>query len=401
MDVRTVRRVGRRYDLVVVVSLLWFMVQFLRFVFPPLFETFQADYGVSNTDVGVLFTLLMIAYSLVQFPAGALSDRFGRPSIMLVGVGLFGGAAVLVAMSPNFVILSIFCVLLGLGTGPHKAVAVPLLSDQYGDRTGRALGVMDTIGQFGGMVAPLAVVFFSTIFVWQGVFIFSALVSGVLAVMLVLVVRESSSLSLWVVPEERATNGGPQNETYLSTFADRRLLAFVFVATLFTFAWNGFSAFFPLLLTTEKGISPEFASIQYSLLFVASLSQTITGDVSDRIGRLEIGSVLLLLSFVGVFLLLFVEHAIVIAALTLAIGVGFHGFRPVRDSHLMDLIPGDVGGGTLGIIRTVATGVGALSPAAVGALSDTVSFTAAYALLGAVIAIGFVVTALLYVSRPS
>lgn len=37
------------YRLVVSVSLLWFVVQFLRYVFPPLFGTFQSVYGVSNT----------------------------------------------------------------------------------------------------------------------------------------------------------------------------------------------------------------------------------------------------------------------------------------------------------------------------------------------------------------
>jgi sugar phosphate permease len=54
----------------------------------------------------------------------------------------------------------------------------------------------------------------------------------------------------------------------------------------------------------------------------------------------------------------------------------------------MDLIPSSVGGGTLGIVRTVMTVIGALSPAVVGYLSDTVGFVAAFGVLIAVLVCG-------------
>lgn len=401
MGIHTLRRVGREYDLVIVVSLLWFMVQFLRFAFPPLFETFQGIYSISNSDVGILFTSLLMAYSMVQFPAGALSDTFGRPFIMFIGVGVFTLSASLVAGSPTFVFLTVSVILLGLGTGPHKAVAVPLLSNQYGDRTGRTLGVMETIGQFGGMVAPLVVVLFLNVFVWQGIFLLSSLVSLLLGVLLVVSVRRSKTLSFRSSPPERTAEQVSQNRRYLTTFADRRLLTFVLITIIFTFSWNGFSAFFPLFLTTEKGISPSFASILYSLVFVASLSQTVTGDLSDRVGRLRVGAMLFVVLLVGVFLLLIAENVVIIGVLSLVIGVGFHGFRPVRDSYLMDLIPDDVGGGTLGIIRTFMTGIGALAPAAIGFLSSTMSFTVAYGVIGGIISVGCVVMFSLHILYPS
>ena len=118
----------RLYRLVALVSLLWFMVQFLRFVFPPLFETFQSTYGVSNTQTGVLFTGLMLSYAAVQFPSGVLGDRFGLPTVIFAGAAVFTVAALLVAASPSFLVLAFAAMLIGFGTGPHKTVAIPLLS---------------------------------------------------------------------------------------------------------------------------------------------------------------------------------------------------------------------------------------------------------------------------------
>jgi|AntRauTorcE11898_2_1112593.scaffolds.fasta_scaffold00476_11 hypothetical protein len=50
--VRRVRTVAGRYDVLLAVSGLWFAVQFLRYLYPPLFPTFQAEFGV---DLGGSF----------------------------------------------------------------------------------------------------------------------------------------------------------------------------------------------------------------------------------------------------------------------------------------------------------------------------------------------------------
>ncbi|WP_418283019.1 MFS transporter [Halorubrum sp. DTA98] len=387
----------RTYDLVIVVSLLWFMVQFLRFVFPPLFETFQSTFAVTNTETGILFTAMMLAYSAVQFPSGVLGDRYGRPLVILVGASVFTGAALLVAASPSFLVIMLGAVLIGLGTGPHKAVAIPLLSHKYEDRTGRALGTMDTIGQFGGMVAPLVVVGVLSVFVWQGVFVLGAVVSAVLVVTFYVVVRGDTELRVKGSVSQSPDDGGDEGSTtsYLSVFSDRSLLVFVVVTMLFTFAWNGLSSFFPLFLATEKGLSSGMAGVLYSLLFVASVSQAVTGDLSDRMGRLRVSVVLFVFMSVGLAGLIALESLAALVLITAVVGIGFHGFRPVRDSYLMDVIPDSVGGGTLGVIRTGMTAVGALAPAVTGYLSDTVGFVVAFLVLGTAAAIAGVLTFLL------
>lgn len=395
----TVVTLGRRtieYRLIILVSLIWFMVQFVRYVFPPLFETLQVTYGVSNTETGLLFTLLMLGYSTVQLPAGVLGDRFGEPRVIVGGVAVAALATFGAFLAPTFTLLTLAAILIGIGTGVHKTVAIPYLSKEYPERTGLALGVMDTIGQFGGIAAPVVVVaLLASVFHWRMVFALIA-VAGLTFGLLFWLSSTASNSGSDSDSDPGSENGEDANgddtnpglQAYLAIFADRKLALFLVVTTFFTFAWNGIASFFPLFLISEKGISSDTAGLAYSLLFAASISQTITGDTSDRFGRLRIALLLYSLMIVGLSLILLVESFVLILALTVVMGIGLHGFRPVRDSYLMDLIPSAVGGGTLGIVRTVMTVIGALAPAIVGYLSDTIGFVFAFTVLIVVLICG-------------
>ncbi|ATW87493.1 sugar phosphate permease [Halohasta litchfieldiae] len=408
----SVRRFLRTYDLVFLVAFLWFMVQFLRFIFPPLFGTFQDVYGVSNTQTGLLFTLLMFGYSAMQFPGGWLGDRFHEVSVMAGGALLFALAAVFAGFAPTFTLIMVAAVGIGIGTGIHKTVAIAYLSRVYPERTGLSLGIMDTIGQFGGMLAPIVVVgLLASVLPWESVFFIGAAVSVVLAAALFYRAhpnkgyeRRDQQGAVDHPPDddvdqptsetpdtssETETVDDPDDATsYLAIFSDRKILLFLAVTMLFTFSWNGLSAFFPLFLADEKGLSPSVAGIAYSLLFAASVSQTVTGGASDRVGKLAISLLLFGVMIGGLIALLVTDSVVLILGLTVITGIGFHGFRPVRDSYLMDLIPPEIGGGTLGIVRTGMTAIGGVAPVVIGYLSDVFGFVVAFGLIVCVLACG-------------
>ncbi len=447
LSVAKAKQTLKLYDLVLLISLLWFMVQFLRFVFPPLFGTFQELYGVSNTQTGLLFTLLMFGYSAMQFPGGLLSDRFHEVTVMVSAAGVFTAAALFAFAAPTFGLITLAAVGIGLGTGVHKTVAIAYLSRVYPERTGLSLGIMDTVGQFGGMLAPIVVVaLLGWGLPWGSVFLLGAVASAVFAGTLYFranshagadqptgaqstvdqptndsadqpaddpagsdssehepAERELSESELSTddsTQTEQSTDdlarteqstAGPDSETdhsYVTIFTDRKLVLFLCVTVLFTFSWNGLSAFFPLFLADEKGLSAGTAGVAYSLLFAASISQTVTGGASDRVGKLAISLSLFGVMIAGLLALLVVDSVALILGLTLLTGIGFHGFRPVRDSYLMDLIPDSIGGGTLGIVRTFMTAIGGAAPAVIGVLSDFFGFVVAFGVIAVALTLG-------------
>ncbi|MFC6989758.1 MFS transporter [Haloplanus sp. GCM10025708] len=391
-----VRSQVRALDVLALTALLWFLAKFLRYALPPLFETFRGDYGVSNTQLGLLFTGLMLGYGLMQFPSGALADRVGTVRVITGGAVVAAVAALLLFVSTGFPGLVAAVVLVGIGTGAHKTVAITLLTSVYAEHPGRALGAMDTVGELGGVVAPAVVVaVLSAAVDWEYVFLAAAVVA--LATAAAFRARVASKIE--GTEAETDTEESPESTAYAAAFAEPKFLAFVAVAVLVSFTQNGITAFLPLYLTAKAGLSTSAAGLLYSVFFAVSVVQMATGELADRFGRLRIVALTLALAAASLGALLVAAEWAVLAGLVATLGVGMHGTRPGRDAHLVASIPDDVAGGTLGIVRTAMLLAGGVAPALVGYLSDIADFVVAFGTLAAAVVVALVLVILLLVGE--
>lgn len=386
----------RRFDALVLTSVLWFLGKFVRFAFPPLFERLAVIYDISTAGLGIVFSGLLIVYAALQFPSGLLADRFSSVTVLGGGALLAAVGALSLAVDSSLVVLIGAMLTIGAGTGTLKTVAVRLLSRTYSGETGRSLGVFDTFGSFRGVLAPAAVVVFADLpglfgAGWRTVF----LVAGItgLAVTGAFVARVPARLP---DASESPASGdrNPALREYATLFRTWRFTVFVAATVLFSFAFNGPVAFLPLYLTREAGLGSVTASLLYSVLFVVSLVQLATGEMSDRTGSLPIIVATLGLASVGlgsIILLTGVAGPVGLGAAVVWLGLGVHGYRPVRSAYPMSVIPESVAGGSLGVIRTLTMVAGAFSPALVGFLSETTGFQPAFWLLTGtlVLATGF------------
>jgi MFS family permease len=394
-----------RYDALVLTSLLWFMAKFVRYLFPPLFEPFQLAFGVSNTATGLAFSALMTVYALMQFPSGVVADRQGPVRVIAGGavVAAVGSLALVmpiplpdlsVPIGPvssvpgEFLAIVGGMLLIGVGTGAHKTVAVRLLASVHEERTGRALGVLDTVAAFGGVAAPLAVTY--ALPDWRGLFLASGIV---VAALTVLFVRQT--------PRHLdgrgavSTDGGDDNTDdslvgYLRLMTVPRVGLFVGVTVAFAFGYNGVVAFLPIYLAEGAGLEQGVANTLYSGLFVVSLIQLGTGELTDRVGRLPMLFVTVGAAVAGAAALLSVQGIAAVAAAVVLFGLGAHGFRPVRSAFLMSLLPDEAAGGGLGVVRTVLMTAGAIAPGVTGFLIDTQGYDAAFAALGGALVVSLV-----------
>jgi sugar phosphate permease len=414
----TGRRLAR-FDALALTALVWFLGKFLRYAFPPLFGTLEGTYGVSRTALGTAFTGFMVVYAALQFPSGALADRIGGVRVIAAGgVVTALGALVLVVDSP-FVVLAGAMVLMGAGTGTTKTVAVDLLSRIYPARTGRALGVFDTIGAMAGAAAPAAVVLVSGAPAllgapWRTLFLAGGL--AILAVTVAFALRVPRRLPDRPAPiaDENGADGADAREddtddtastdagvsACLGLFGQPRFAAFVAVTVLFSFAYNGAVAFLPLYLAEETTLSAVTANLLFSALFLVSLVQLATGEASDRVGPLPVLALTLAVATGGLVAVLALSATggpLVLGGAVVALGLGAHGYRPVRGAYLMAVVPGSVAGGGLGVVRTLLMTAGAASPALVGYLSETAGFGPAFVMLAVAMGGGAALTVVLWV----
>jgi MFS family permease len=369
------------YEPVAIAGGIWLLAKFLRYAFPPLFPTFRTTLSVPNSWLGSTFAAMLLLYSAMQFPSGALADRLDDVRVVAVGAGLAVAGSVVLLLPPSVALLVVGMSLVGLGTGVHKTVSIVLLSRLYPDRTGRALGVFDTFGTLGGVLAPAAVVAALSTTGWQTLFLAAALAGAFLLVAL-----------LTRVPRDETARDGPLQAVgslavrpYLPPFRWRRFQLFVGATLCFSFAYNGTVAFLPLYLVEVSGLAATTASLLYSVFFAASVVQIPSGWLADRYGRLTFALVTLGLAASSLAALVVVADAgaLVFGCLAAAFGIGSHGFRPVRGAHLSSAVPSDIAGGGLGLVRTLLMGAGAVAPAVVGVAADVAGFRLGFALLAA------------------
>lgn len=398
---RNWRAVGR-YDALVTVAGIWFLAKFLRYTFPPLFEELQLAFGVSNAALGASFTGFMLTYAAMQFPSGLLADRFGSVRVITAGLLTALGGAVLVALGGPFVSLVVAMLVMGAGTGAHKTVAIKLLSEYYPARTGRTLGVFDTLGTFGGVGAPVAVaVVLGYGLGWRPLFVFASILGLVLAV--ALVARVGGKVS----DSRPGSAVSPPLRAYVAPFRDLRFATFVTVTLAFGFAYNGVVAFLPLYLVREASLSSAAASVLYSVLFVVSFVQILTGELADRVGRLTVVAGTLGVATVSLLVLLVGPVGavtpfgipVVAGVAVVGFGLGSHGFRPVRGVHLTTLLPESLAGGGLGAVRTGLMGAGAVGPVVVGAIVDAAGFGVAFGVLLGSLSVAVLLASILLVSE--
>ncbi|PYN58963.1 MAG: hypothetical protein DMD92_10650 [Candidatus Rokuibacteriota bacterium] len=55
----------------------------------PLYPLYQNHYGLSNATIGLIASVYAVSLIPAMLIAGPLSDRWGRPALLVPGLGLF------------------------------------------------------------------------------------------------------------------------------------------------------------------------------------------------------------------------------------------------------------------------------------------------------------------------
>ena len=211
---------SREWYLVGVLMVLYVFSFIDRQILGLLVEPIKREFGVSDTQVGLLQGLTFaVFYCTLGIPAGWLVDRFSRRWIVAIGVFLWSIAATACGLASGFWQLVAARMGVGVGEAALSPSAYSLIGDAFPrERLGRALGVYNMgipIGSglaliLGGLVVN-AVSTSDAVYVlpllgevrsWQMVFIVTGL-PGVLLCLLMFTVREPPRRGLLMAEGER------------------------------------------------------------------------------------------------------------------------------------------------------------------------------------------------------
>jgi MFS family permease len=136
------------------VAALFFLAVGVSFAFVPLFA--NEVLGLGSGDVGIFYTVSGIASMILIFPAGWLSDKVGRLSVMAVGFVVSAIAMIGIAISFNLLILLLSSVFLGASYAIFNPSSTARISDiSSSSRHGTVMGFYGVMEDLGVIFGPL------------------------------------------------------------------------------------------------------------------------------------------------------------------------------------------------------------------------------------------------------
>lgn len=359
------------------VAMGWMLSVGSRYIFPVMFPYLRDAFDLNLTVLGAYFSLLWVAYALLQFAGGMLADRYGERNVLVVSTLMTGGTMLLVALTTTGSLLAVGMTLFGLASALYGTTRYTVLVDIYSRYDSTAVGITQSAGEAGNTLLPVAASFLVLYTSWRAGFAY------VVPFFLI------AAIGLWVVVPRR-TSGETSAidelslETFRYVFANIRSLqtmTLVAILTLTMFTIQGVSTFYPTYLIDTKGLPATTAALMFSFLFVsAGVVMPVSGVLADTF------SVRRTLTFVigtsAVALPLFpvasgVLHLLVVTVLFTSV----YGVLTIAVTELANTIPTDMRGTGLGVLRTSYILLAAPGSLVVGALAERGLFDVSFYLL--------------------
>jgi ACS family glucarate transporter-like MFS transporter len=375
--------------------------------------TIQKEFGLTNVQLGYVFSAFVWSYALFQAPSGRIADRFGPRRVLTFGILWWSVCTALSGLAPDSLSIAIpllIAVRFLLGAGEavmfptaNKLVASWIPMPERGMATGIILGGVG----IGSAVAPPLIIWIIITWGWRWAFLIMAPIGIFAALLWHWLVRDTPREHPWMTKKELAhiesgippSAQGKSKAATWRTIAGNRHIRFVTISY-FAFGYTAYIFFtwFFKYVKEVRGLDLK-ASAFYSMLpFVGiTLGSALGGWISDvlskrygkRVGRCGLAVAGLVGAALFIVLATQVESA-ERASICFAFGAGTLFMAHSSYWSVTADIAGTSAGSASGLMNTAAHLAGAitaiLTPMIAGSFGWTASFLvpAALCTLGAI-----------------
>jgi MFS transporter, CP family, cyanate transporter len=335
----------------------------------PILNIITQELNLTASQAGLLFSAPVITLALVAFLGGFLGDRIGPRKTAGIGAILLSLSAFLRGVAPNFAILFILNLLVGVGWGFVFPNLPKIIKLWFPNKiVGTATGIYST-GVFAGSTLALATtmpLIFPIFGNWRGVYFFWGTLAMIIAVLWWIMAREPCS------PE--SSEPFSKQALKVSFIAVLKNKYIWIIAIFFALAANvtfyivtgWFPAFF-----IQKGFSAGSSGFLTSVVTFAGIPAVfLVPFISDRVGLrkpfLWISSLIAAGAFLAVIFTPFILDIVlmVVLGITLTATYVMSLFLP------LELVNPSHAGTASGVVISIGYIGGALGPLIAGYLKD-------------------------------
>jgi MFS transporter, FSR family, fosmidomycin resistance protein len=343
-----------------------------------LLPIWQAEFGLSYAEVGLLRGAFAGAMAAFQIPAGWLSERIGAATMLAAGTALSALAFLLVGTAAGFVTLVALLLIGGLGSSVQHPIASSVVARAFaGTRSRIAIGNYNFAGDIGKMAFPAATAFLLMIMNWRSALAVIAGVGLLAAVAIFLLTPRMDN--------RRDGEGARDHEEGRGRDGARRGFGFLLgIGAIDSATRMAFLTFLPFVLVA-KGASIAVVGIALALVFAGGAAgKLVCAHLGVRYGVLATVVLTEVLTAVGIATLLPLPLWACLMLLPL-IGVALNGTSSVLYGSVPELVTPERQARAFGVFYTATIGSGAIAPAIYGLFSDSFGISATMLLIAAVV----------------
>lgn len=250
-------------------------------------DGFGKEFGLSKTEIGLVFSAFAYPYLVFQIIGGWVSDRFGTRRTLIVCGLVWATATVLSGLTTGLVSMLIARVLLGLGEGATFPAATSAMSRWVPkSQRGWAQGVTHAAARVGNAIAPMIIVFFMVNHGWRASFYACAVISFVWVLLWMVAFRENPADHPRITKEELDALPAPRPR--LMSVPWMRLFKRMFPVTIvyFCYGWTLwlFLSWIPQYFLHSYDLDLKKSALFASGVFFAGVvGDSLGGIITDRI----------------------------------------------------------------------------------------------------------------------
>jgi len=299
------------------------------------------------------------------------------------GVALSG---LLVGLSPTYIMMVVFLVLMGLvGGGYHPASAPMVSASVEPNNQGRALGLHQIGGAASYFLAPLIAAAIATALGWRGSFI------SVAIPIILFGIAFYMFLGRWGYTKKGVHELSISDSHIEAPSAPgrlRRMVPFLILSIVGHALIFSTISFIPLFIVDHFGISEEAAAAMLALVFSGGLwASPLGGYLSDRVGSVP---VVLAASFIAgpiIYLLNLASYGWSISVVLLVIGMSMFICMPASEAYIINHTSERRRSTILGILYFGSRGGPGIIMPVMGYLIDQFGFYPTFTIISAALVI--------------
>jgi len=360
----------------------------------PLLPFIRDEFNLNYTQVGLLVSAFTIAYGISHLPSGWLSDRIGPRKLIIISI--FGGAlfGLLVGLSPNYIIMVVSLISMGIFGGGYHPTAAPLISSSFESKyRGRVLGIHQIGGTASFFLAPLLAISIASYLNWRGSFITISIFTIIFGII----------FFIELVRQRYKIDNSKHAHSIIKSSIERSkhhfLISFILLGVVIQVLIFSSLTYIPLYTVDNLGGSEKTAAIFLSLAHSSGLwAGPLSGYLSDRWSRTKILLIIGLVSGPLILLLNYTSIGPSIILLMILLGMCQYLVMPLTEVHIISEASEKRRSTIIGIYYFASRGGPGILIPIMGLLIDNIGFYITYSSIGFVMII-IAVTCTTFLSR--